>query len=205
MAKMIRILISILVILSFVLVARNESAWAANPGNDSAPGSERSVSGDTTRRCKDDDKDSSKDCEDDRGERDDEDDDDEDDDDGDGTVKPPRRRAKICKLGSASVGGQATIEVKRLGRGGCVIAFMAPYDPKSDPPLPQGAHALSDVLSVKLPKKNALVNICFAAPPGQGATIYTISHHAWTAVGSGKKGTVCTETSRSGTYILLRN
>lgn len=205
MAKTIRILISILVILGFVLVARNESAWAANPGNDSAPGTEQSVSGDTTRRCKNDDKDSSKDCEDDRGERDDEDDDDGDDDDGDGTVKPPRRRAKICKLGSASVGGQATIEVKRIGRGHCVIASMAPYNPKSDPPLPQGTRALSDILNVKVPKKNALVKICFAAPPGQSASIYTISDHAWSAVASGQKGTVCTETSRSGTYILLRN
>jgi hypothetical protein len=204
MGKMIRILIAIIVVLSFVMLGRNNAAWAANPGADSSPNAQQPLSPEGSKRCNNDDKDEARDCEDDRGEHDDEDDDGDGDDDNDGTVKPPRRRAKICKPGSVSIGGQATVEVKQIGRGGCVTAFTTAYNPKSDPPLPQGTRALSDVLSVKLPKKNALVKICFAAPPGGSASIYTISSRTWQAVGSSSTGKVCTETSKSGTYILLR-
>ena len=189
MGKIIRILVAIIVILSFVLLGRDDIAWAANPGADPATSKDANQSPDIDRHCRDD-----------RSPRDHCD----DDDDDDGTVKPPRHRIKVCKLGTFSVGGVATIQIQRLGRKDCVTAFTEAYNSKSYPPLPSGTQALTDVLSVKLPKKNAAVKICFAVPPGKGASIYTISRRAWTAVGSGNQGTICTETSRSGTYILLR-
>ena len=190
MGKFIRTVVAIIVILSFVLLGRNQAAWAANSGADSSA-SEQSVSPDKNKGCDNDDKHRRDDC-----------DDDEDDDDN-GTVKPPRHRVKACKVGSFSVGGVATIQIKRLGRGDCVTAFTKAYDPEHDPRLPSGTRLLTDVLSVKLPKKNASVKICFAAPPGKNAGLYTISHGAWTAVGSSSKGVVCTGTSKSGTFVLL--
>ena len=207
MGKVIRILIAIIVVLSFVLLGRNNAAWAANPGAAPGQGAEQSVAADDNPRCDNEKKEGSKDCEDDNGEHDDEDDADEGgDDDEDGTVKPPRHRVKACKVGSYSVGGVATIQIKQLGSKDCVTAFTEAYDSSSYPRLPGGSNALSDVLSLKLPKKGALVKLCFAAPPGgKKVSIYTVSRGAWVAVSTSiKSGAACTETSRSGTFVLLR-
>jgi hypothetical protein len=191
MGKIIRILITIVVVLSFVLVARSEAAWAANPGSDLSGASQLSVSPDKHDHCHGKDKDK-KDC------------DDDDDDDDDGTVKPPRRRAKSCKLGTFSVGGAATVQIKRLARGDCVIATSESYNPQAYPPIPSGKRIMSPVVSVNLPKKGALVKVCMAAPPGKGTGLYKTYQGKWESVGSVKNGRACTETSKSGTYILLQ-
>jgi hypothetical protein len=190
MGKVIRILIAILVVVSVVLLGRESAARAANPGTAPGSGAERSLAADDTPPCNDDEKDESEDCEDDEG----------------GTVKPPRHRIKACKVGSYSVGGVATIQIKQLGSKDCVIAFTEAYNSSSYPPLPSGSNALSDVLSLKLPRKEALVKLCFAAPPGgKNVSIYSVSRGAWVAVSTGiKSGAACTETSRSGTFVLLR-
>jgi hypothetical protein len=193
MGKMIRILVALTVILSFVLIARNQAAWAANPGADSSA-SQSTVNSHGNRHCSPHDK----------SDRKHDGDDCDDDDDDDGTVKPPRHRAKSCKLGTFSVGGVATIQIKRLGRGDCVSAFTEPYDPHRYPSLPPGKSAASPVVSVKLPKKGALVKVCMAAPPGKKVGMYKIDKGHWVGVGSVSKGKACTETSKSGTYILLR-
>jgi hypothetical protein len=191
MGKIIRILIAIIVVLSFVMLGRNTAAWAANPGADSSLNAQQPISPEGRRRCNNADKYKSRYCE----------------DDDDGTVKPPRHRTRVCKLGTFSVGGVATIQIKKLGRGDCVTAFTTPYDPRPDPPLPPDSQALTDVLSLKLPRKDALVGLCFAVPPGsKNVSIYTISRGKWESVSTSiKKGTACTETTRSGTFILLRN
>ena len=193
MGKIIRILIAIIVVLSFVMLGRNNAAWAANSGADSSANAEQSITPAARRHCDNNYKDGWYNC--------------EDEDDDEGTVKPPRHRIKVCKLGTFSVGGVATIQIKRLGRGDCVTAFTTPYDPQSDPRLPPDSKALTDVLSLKLPRKDALVKLCFAVPPGsKNVSIYTISRGKWESVSTSiKKGTACTETTRSGTFILLRN
>ena len=208
MGKIIRILIAIIVVLSFVLLGRDNAARAANPGAAPRPGAEQSLAADDTPRCNNDEKDESEDCEDDNGEHDDEDDADEGgDDDEDGTVKPPRQRIRACKAGTYSVGGVATIQIKKLAAKDCVTAFTEAYSSSSYPRLPSGTQVVSDVLSLKLPRKDALVNLCFAAAPGSNnVSIYAVSRGAWVAVSTGiKNGAACTETSRSGTFILLRN
>ena len=191
MGKIIRVLITIIVVSSFVLIARNQAAWAANPGADrssSLQGVEGSVSPHQNKHCHDV-KHTRLDC---------------DDDDG-GTVKPPRKRIKVCITGTYSVGGVATIQVKKLGRKDCITAFTEAYDSSSYPRLPSGKTALTDVVSLNLPKKGALVKLCFAAPPGANAGIYVIFRGKWEQVStSGRKGTACTETTKSGTFILLR-
>lgn len=203
MGKIIRILIAVIVILSFVLLARSGAAWAANPGADSAS-LQSAVQPGKSKPCFDE-HGKKRDCEDDDNEADDEDDEDGDDDDDDGTVKPPSHRIKVCKLGTFSVGGVATIQIKQLRRGDCVIAFTVPYDPDDDPPLPPNTSVLTDILELKLPKKNALVKLCFAAPPGKKVGIYTFSHGEWKSVSTGvKNGVICTETAKSGSFILLR-
>ena len=190
MGKIIRILIAILVVLSFVLLGRESAVRAAHPGAAPRQGAEQSVADDDKPPCNDDEKDESEDCDDGEG----------------GTVKPPHHRIKACKVGSYSVGGAATIQIKQLGSKDCVTASTEAYNSSSYPPLPSGSSALSDVLSLKLPKKEALVKLCFAAPPGgKNVSIYTVSRGAWVAVSTGiKSGAACTETSRSGTFVLLR-
>lgn len=198
MGKTARILVAIIIILSFVLLGRNAPAWAASGANSpAAPAVERSTSADNSSRCDKDRKPSKTNCED--------EDDDDDDGEQEGTVKPPRHRVKACSTGQYSLGGIATFEVKKLGRKDCVNGSTKPYDRKVDPRLPKGAQVLTDLVSLKLPKDDAKVRLCFAAPPGKGVKIYVISHGRWESVGGGgKNGQACVETSKSGTFALIR-
>jgi hypothetical protein len=149
MGKPLRILIAIVVILSLVLLARNEVAWAANPY--SSQNLNLSVSPEQHARCdKEKDKYNKHKC----------------DDDDDGTVKPPKDDIKVCEKGSYSVGGAAIMEVRNLRKRDCLNANTRPSDPAVDK-LPLGAGMIvSDVLNVMMTSRYTTVKVCFAVPPG---------------------------------------
>jgi hypothetical protein len=192
MGKILRIFIALVVILSFVIWARSDPAGAAKPAANDAQSS--SVSAEKTKVCDDNEK-----------RKDPRKDDDCDDDDGDkGTVKPPPKRVKICKIGTVSVGGTVTVQVKKLPNGQCVTASAQPIYPGFEPPAPSGMMFVSDVLNHSLTKKGALVQYCFAVPPGTNPGIYSYSRGEWRpAGGTISKGRACLEVEKSGTFALI--
>jgi hypothetical protein len=205
MGKSIRVFLAIVTVLSVVLLARDPAARAADPADraSSSSAAQAEPSGwlheddgkdDPCEKANNRDKDKDKEkCK------------DEDEDDG-GSVKPPKKRIKACQVGSYSVGGSVTLEVKKLKKGHCVMASVQPVFPGFKPEPPEGTRFLSDVLDLKLPKKDSLVEFCFAAPPGTQPQIYIQSRGEWRpAGGSIGGGTICMEVSRSGTFVVIGN
>jgi hypothetical protein len=131
MKKNIRFLLSLILLLSFSLLAKSPAAWAANSSTQTSQSSSAQTVSDKKDSC-DKDKDKDKDRDKDRKKKKskdkdkfkdknckdrhhhDKDDDDKDDDDHGGTVRPPSGDAKICKKGDYSVGGSAVIQIKKL-------------------------------------------------------------------------------------------
>jgi hypothetical protein len=199
MKKYFRILISILVVLGLVLVARSQAAGAQLPS-----GTELSISAEDQGSLSL------------HGPGDD-----DDDDHHKGTVKPPPSKRKICKKGVYSVGGTATIKVTRLSRHYCIHTDLKKRTHVSGH-IPQGAgKLLSDVVVLqvfyrndaisRLPDKAGEAQICFAVPPGKKATIYFLNTFkkkdgkpTWVPISTKvKNGLACTGASLSGSYALI--
>lgn len=190
MGKPIRILIAIFVILSLVLISRNQAAWAAN--SSSSQKVSLSVSAEKNKRCdKQPDKNKPPKC---HG---------DDDDDDDGTVKPPKNDVKMCEKGTYSIGGAATVELKNGGKRNCVEANTRPAEPALDQ-TPSSGMILSQILNLVLPGRNRKVDICFAVPPGMQTKIYSFSQGSWNPVKTTvKNGIACATVLDSGKYGLI--
>lgn len=216
MGKYIRVFIAIIVMLVLVVLARNKAAWAANPAagpnQPSLEQAELSVSPDQDADCDKDkdekkDKDKCKDKDDDDDDGDDhndaEDDDGEEDDEDDdnGSVQPPDDDIEVCKRGTYSVGGEVTLEVKKLRNRDCLTAHLEDPDSLSPPP---NSTIVSNILVLQLPAGGAKIKICFAVPPGKQVKISSFVDGSWRSVSTRvKKGIACAEVSRSGAYTLV--
>jgi hypothetical protein len=204
MKKIIRLLISIVLMLGLVLVARNQVANAQL-----SAGSEPSISAEDPSSIAL------------NGLA--HDDDDDDDDDHGGTVKPPPGKTKICKKGVYSVGGGATIKVTTLAKHYCIRADLKKRS-RVNGHLPDGSgKLLSDVVFVQVLYKNHVVSrlpdpnkggeaqICFAVPPGKHATIYFLNNFGkkdgkptWSPIATRvKNGVACAEAELTGAYALI--
>jgi hypothetical protein len=198
MNKYFRILISILVVLGLVLVARSQVAGAELPS-----GAEPSIAAEDQGSVSL------------YGHGDD------DDDEHRGTVKPPPSRRKICKKGVYSVGGTATIKVTRLAKHYCIHTDLKKRTHVHGY-IPQGAgKLLSDVVLLqffyrnhaisRLPDKAGEALICFAVPPGKKASIYFLNSlgkkdgkPTWVPISTTvKNGMACAEAELSGSYALI--
>lgn len=197
MEKFIRIFIALIVIVGLTAFARNNRAWAASSVADTQPSIQErpeespSLHSDEDCRKQKDKHEKHKDkC--------------KDDDDDDGTVQPPPDHVEICERGQVSVGGVATLEVKKLRRGRCVDARTQEFDPDEDK-LPRNAGApLSDIVVLNSPGHGTNIKICFAAPPGQKVKIYGSSWGYFRPVGTAvKNGLACTTVPNSGSYVLV--
>jgi hypothetical protein len=204
MAKFLRIFIALIVVLSLTLLAKNNSAWAANPGADANQSSlvqaEQSLSAKKDDDCKDKDKD--------KKEKHDDKDKDKCDDDDDGTVQPPGDVVRICKPGNYSVGGVATLDVKNVhdqNRQGddCFRARAESSEDVSGLPNNAGT-VVSDLVVLTSVEQASNIKVCFAAPPGtKKLKIFYFADHEWKAVGTPvKNGMACGNVQRSGSYVL---
>ena len=137
-------------------------------------------------------------------------------DDDDGTVKPPPDRVKICKRGTFSVGGVATIKVKRLDRHYCVIAVLVRRNHMSKGTSTGGGQILADITLFQvtykghfvksLPTNAGHVEICYAVPPGKKAKIYYLDfeERAWKPLPTTvHKRTACARIKASSAYALI--
>jgi hypothetical protein len=201
MGKFVRIFIAIIVVLSFVVWAKSESAGAANPGSGSDPslqsGASLSAAQEEDEDCKDD-KNKNKDkckCKDkSKG-----------DDDDCGTVKPPKDDKEICKEGSESVGGVVIVHVTRLRDKKCVKASTKPLDPAVDQLPPGSGTVVSNVLILTIQTPKSKARICFAVPPlKKKMKIYSSSTGAWLPIKTNvNKGMACAEVTTSGKFVLV--
>ena len=184
MGKYIRILTAIVLVLGLAIVARNKAAWAASlaSGTDQSAlaQAEQSVSLGKDDDCKKDKNKNKNKC--------------------DGTVKPPDDDIDVCKRGNYSVGGAATLDVKKLKDRDCLRAHTRLANPAVDQ-IPNGAGTIvSDALLLELPASGGKVKICFAVPPGKQVKIYSSGQGLKTTV---RNGIACAEVSSSGTYTLV--
>lgn len=217
MGKYIRIFTAIIVVLALVLLAKNKAAWAADPaaGSNQSPlaQAEQSVSPGRDDDCdkdkdknKDKDKDKDKCCGKDKDKCDD-----DDDDDDDGTVKPPDDDIKICERGDYSVGGVATLDVKKLRDReedrkrdrDCFKAHTESADTVSGIPGSAGT-VLSAVVVLQSFGEGSHAKICFAVPPDKQVKIYFSGQGGWKALKTPvKQGVACAQVPRSGSYTLV--
>jgi hypothetical protein len=120
MGKFIRIFIALIVVLGLTVLAKNNAAWAANPGADPNQSSIAQAEQSTSSKEDDDDDDDCKDK--DKKKKHDDKDKDKCDDDDHGTVKPPKDHHKICHDEHKSVGGVVVVHVKKTPHKECVDA-----------------------------------------------------------------------------------
>ena len=183
MGKQFRIFIAIIVVLGLAIVARNKAAWAASVGAQADQSvqaqDEQSVTLDKDDDCKKDKNKNKNKC--------------------DGTVKAPDDDIDVCKRGNYSVGGTATLDVKKLRDRDCLRAHTQLPDPVVNQIPNSAGTILSDVLLLELPASGGKVKICFAVPPGRQVKIYSSGQGLKTTV---KKGIACAEVSSSGAYTL---
>jgi hypothetical protein len=194
MGKYIRIFIVIIMVLGLAIMAESKAAWAANPTAGADPSSleqaDQSVSPDGDN--------GDDDCEKDKNKKKDKDKDKCKDDDG--TVRPPDDDIEDCERDDLSVGGIATLQIKRLRDRDCLRAHTESSSSLSGS---LSGTALSDVLVLELPTRGAKVKICFAVPPGNQVKIYSSSQGSWRALKTTiKNGVACAQVSNSGSYTL---
>ena len=183
----------VIAVFGLVIIARSNAAWAASVGAQADQSvqaqDEQSVTLDKDDDCEKD-KNNNKDkcCGKDKDKK-----------KCDGTVKPPDDDIDVCKRGDYSVGGAATLDVKKLGDHDCLRAHTELPDPAVNQ-IPDGAGTiLSDALFLELPASGGTVRICFAVPPGRQAKIYSSGRALKTTV---RNGIACAEVSQSGAYTL---
>jgi hypothetical protein len=199
MGKIVRIFIAIVVILSFIVIARYDPAAASNLGSSdqtvqgqaelSAPLADDDCNDKKNQnkdncKCKNDNGKGKKDC---------------------GTVKPPDDDDKICDEEGRSVGGVVVVDVKKKKDKECVGASTRPHDPAVDQLPPGSGTILSDVLSLTIPASKTKVKICFAAPPlKKKLKIFSSSTGTWITIKTNvNKGQACAEVPGSGKYVLV--
>jgi hypothetical protein len=198
MGKIVRISIAVLVILSFVIWARSESAAAdtASSGDQSlqsGAGLSASADVDDCKNGKNKDKDRCK-CKDDDGKKKD-----------CGTVKPPKDKDKVCKDQRKSVGGVVVVAIKERDERECVDVSTRNFDPVADQLPPGLGRAVSDTVTLAIPSPKSLVTICFAAPPlGQELKILASSTNTWLTIQTTvDQGMACAAVPGSGKYLLV--
>lgn len=204
MRKYIRIFIALMVVLSFVLLAKSQAAGAANPSAGQASLEQANSSSQLQSDNKDND-----DCDDDKNDKtakkDKKDKDDDDDCDNGGTVNPPDDDFDVCEKGEYSVGGVAVLDVKKLqDRSKKDDCFHAESKSSANVDLPKNAGpVLSDKIVLTSVGQGSLITICFAAPPGKKVKIYVNENNSWKAVGTQvKNGVACAKVHSSGSYVL---
>lgn len=198
MGKIVRTCIAIIMLLSLVLLARNNVAWAATPASqgDQTWGTDAELSA-ALDRDEDCDKDRNKDkdkCKCKKGEN-------------CGSVKPPVDHLKICEPGLYSIGGVATLDVKKLQdhdkKPDCFYAYVE--DPENVKALPKKeGQVLSETVVLTSVGQGSIIRICFAAPPSKKVTIYFSAGGSWKALGTQvKDGMACTQVPGSGSFVLV--
>jgi hypothetical protein len=201
MGKFIRIFMALIVVLGLTLLAKNNAAWAANPGADPNQSSLAQAEQSTSSKkddddCKDKDKDKKK-------KHDDKDKDKCDDDDG--TVKPPKDHHKICKKEKKSVGGVVVVDVKEMPDKHCVEASTKSPDPSEDKLPPDSGKVVSDVLTLTMSSSETKVSICFAASPLQKkVNVLSSSTGSWLAIKTDvNQGMACADVPSAGKFVLV--
>ena len=112
---------------------------------------------------------------------------------------PPDDDIQVCKRGKYSVGGIATLDIKNLRGDGCLTAYMQDRDANEGRLPKETSTILSEILALTLPTKGANLQVCFAVPPGQTASIYFADAGSWVAVKTHIKDSVaCAEVQKSG-------
>jgi hypothetical protein len=197
MAKFIRIFIALIVILGLSLLAKNNAAWAANPGADpnqpSLSQAEHSKPPKHDHHC-DKDKDKKKKH----------DDKHKCPDDDHGTVKPPKDHHKICHKEHKSVGGVVVVDVKKMPDKECVDASTKSPDPAVDQVPPGSGSVVSDVLTLAMTSSQTNVSICFAAPPSKNVKIFSSGTGSWQAIETNvNSGMACADVASSGKFVLV--
>lgn len=190
MGKYIRVFIAIIVMLGLAILAKSNAAWAANAGagenQTSLAQAELSMSLDRDDDCdKNKDKDKDK-C---------------DDDDG-GSVKPPDDNIDDCEHDDLSVGGVATLQIKRLRDRDCLRAHIESSSSLSGTPSGAGT-VLSDLLVLEVPARGAKVKICFAVPLGKQVKIYSSQGSGRFLKTTVRNDVACAQVSNSGSYTLV--
>jgi hypothetical protein len=200
MGKFIRILIAIVVVLSFVIWAKSDPAGAANPestGEKSLQsGADLSVPADQDDcqkgnnkdkekcKCKENGK-PKKHC---------------------GTVKPPDDDDDVCERGKFSVGGVAVLDVKELkhrSRKDDDDCFHVHKDSAADVKIPNAGKALSDRIILSAMGEGSAVEICFAATPGKSVKIFYTEKDSWTPLDTRvENGVACARAASSGSFVL---
>ena len=153
MNKTIRILIAIAFVGTIAILARNNVAWAGSAAESrQAVSSQQGAPADFAKK------------------------------DPGGSVKPPPGETTICEDDIKSVGGVATLDVKNLAPGYCLVAFLRNHA-FAVGHIPDGAgKVLAHItflrvfyhgkLVYELPTEDGQVQICYAIPPGKTAQIY---------------------------------
>jgi hypothetical protein len=140
---------------------------------------------------------------------------------GPGTVKPPPRKIKVCREGTYSVGGVATLNVMDLAPHYCIRASLwKRHWPPVHVPARYG-RILADVTFVEelyrnrfkkhLPEEDGRAEICYAVPPGKEAKIYFLDYYGkhkgkptWTVLNTRvENGIACAPAQNSGAYALV--
>jgi len=207
MSRIIRVLIAIMMVLVLVIAARGSAAWAADPaaGTDTTSPAQGGglVSHDddddecdkpwnhNREKCREKDKDKDKDhCKHKKH--------------GCGTVNPPGDEVEACKRGRYPIGGIVIIDVRKIRHDDCVRAHMRDYDPRRDRIPTKAGRVMSDVVSVRLPRRDSQVEVCFAVPPGKDVKIYFSSGGVFQPVKTKvKNGMACADAQKSGDYVLV--
>jgi hypothetical protein len=198
MGKFVRTCIAIIMLLSVILLARNNVAWAATSASqdDQSSMTEAELSA-ALDRDKDCDKDRNKDkdkckCK---------------DKDNCGSVRPPVDSLKICEPGLYSVGGVATLDVKKLQdrdqKPDCFYAHVEDGEDVGGIGKKDG-RVLSDQIVLTSVGQGSIIRICFAAPPSKKVTIYFSAGGSWKALGTQvKDGMACAQVPDSGSFVLF--
>lgn len=198
MGKYVRTCIAMIMLLSLVLLARNNVAWAATPGSqDDQPSGTQAELSAALDRDKDCDKDRNKDkdkCKCKKG-------------DDCGSVRPPVDSIKICEPGLYSVGGVAILDVKKLQdrdkKSDCFYAHVEDSEAVRGLPNKAGT-VISEMIVLTSVGQGSNIKICFAAPPGKKVTIYFSAGGSWKALGTQvKDGMACAHVPGSGSFVLV--
>ncbi len=136
--------------------------------------------------------------------------------DDDGTVKPPPKKTRICKDGSYSLGGVATLNVKNLAPDYCLVASLKKHQ-QTPGRIPHGAGKILADITVfqviyrhhhvgNLPAKDGTVELCYAIPPGKNASLYFLNGRklVWQPLETTVAGgTACAQIRASGSYAMI--
>jgi hypothetical protein len=195
MGKYVRILIAIVLVLSIVILARNNVAWAGP-----AAEAKQSVLAQDQSSVS-------------LGKPD------------PGTVKPPPAELTVCEDGVYSVGGVSTLEVIDLAPGYCLAAFLRNHAFALGRIPDGAGEVLAHItflrvffhgrLVYELPVEDGNVQICYAVPPDKQAQIYFFDFYgprfgertgqpSWEPLETTvEDGIACAAAQTSGAYALI--